>query len=294
MVKAKLAAFVVLALLLSLVVPRISFALIDASVPPKGCFLLRLISEIHAASNWFDDTAMAVGFNDVSKLTHVDTQLELNYSFTGSIMTGLKFPIDYIRECHISKEKHVTTEMSNPWLTLQHQFLSKPFDCAYSISAKLPVVEIEPIAISVVDSSKRTVVALFHIDDKQIDIYPILYLDWQSSLGPYIYSKVGYKYRMDNDQTKPGNELRFAIETGFHVVPGVRIFACSDYTRFYKGEFNGKLLKAGYVHSLKGGIKSRISRNFRVEILTEADPWGKNQFQWVGGHVGIAYTSGDY
>jgi hypothetical protein len=295
MIKTKLMLFVFLVLPLALTVPKMSFALDDAYVPPKGCILLKLVPKVSAASNWFDNDAMARGLNEISKLTHVNTQLEMYYSFTDSIMTGLKFPIDYIREGYKDETKIDTTAMLNPWFALQHEFLTKPFDCAYAISVKLPIVEIKPIGIIVDDPSKNTVEDFFYIDDKQIDIYPVFYLDWQSSLGIYIYSKIGYKYRMENDLTKPRNELKFAIETGYAIIPDViRIFTCSDYTRFYKGEFDGNPLKAGYLYSIKAGVRFMLGRNFRAEIITRVDPWGKNQFQWVGGNIGIAYVSGDY
>jgi len=262
----------------------------DASVPPKGAFYFKAHFIVFVTSAKFDDSGIPVNIPDLSQLSYIDNQFELYYGITKSLMAGVLVPVAHVRESYVAGENSATTKVKNPWLIIQHQFLPKPVTAASSLRVKLPITEIEPFV-------KGFNVEGFNIDDKQVDIYPVYYFDWQMSLLPtYIYAQIGYKYRMkDENQIKPSDELKLAVETGYAIVPGiVRMFTISDYTRFFGSETDGEKdeLSEGYLYTIAAGVRFRLGRNFQIEVLTNATPFGRNQFRGIGGHVGIKYVLG--
>lgn len=270
---------IVFTLLLSLMFSNAFSAQFDASVPPKGSIYFKLFPEVFVTNVKFNDSGTAVSLPNVSAISIINTKIELYYSFTNAIMAGFMFPVDYIRESYTTNKNQESMDLINPWFIIQHQFLSKMICSASSIRIKIPIQEFNPIKEG------------FDIDDKQFDIYPIYYFDWQSTIGIYIYNQLGYKFRLKNDTIKPGNELKVLIETGYAIVPGIiRIFTCSEITRYFKGKIDEEIIKSGYVYSIGAGVRFMIGRNLRIEIVTKADPLGRNEFRGIGGHAGIGYV----
>jgi hypothetical protein len=256
----------------------------DASAIPGGAFYLKIHPRIFVTSARFDDSGKAVNLIHVSQLSYVDNQFELYYGITNSLMAGTLLPVGYIRESYAAEESSCITKVKNPWIIIKHQFWSEVVLAASSLRVKLPITEVEPEEG-------------LDMDDKQVDIYPVYYFDWQMSLLPtYIYGQIGYRYRMENkDQIKPSDELKLLVETGYAIVPGiVRMFTYSDYTRFFGSETDGERneLSEGYLYTIAAGVRFRLGRDLLVEVLTNANPFGRNQFRGVGGHVGIKYVLG--
>ncbi len=255
----------------------------DASVPPRGALYLKVHPIVLVTSARFDDSGKAQNIEHVSQLSYIDTQTELYYSITGSLMAGGLLPVAYIRRSYVSGEISNTTRVRNPWVIIQHQFWSEGVVSASSLRVKLPITEIDPFEEN------------FDVDDKQVDVYPVYYIDWMMSAGTYIYGQIGYKYRMKNDQVKPGDELKLLVETGYAIVPGIiRIFTFSDYTRFFASKINDEKVEfsSGYLYTIAAGARFFLGRNLRVEVLTKADTFGRNQYRGIGGHVGVGYVLG--
>jgi len=147
----------------------------DATAIPKGAFYFKIYPNVFVTGGKFDDSGNAVNFTHLSTLSYVDTSLECYYGITGSLMSGVLLPVGYIGKNHPEKTDFSTTKMKNPWLIVKHQFWSEVVCSASSLRIKIPITEIEPLEEG------------FDIDDKQIDLYPVYYLDWTSSLGVYIY-----------------------------------------------------------------------------------------------------------
>ena len=268
-----------------LVSPNCAAKQFDASVPPKGNLYFKVYPLVFVTSAKFDDSGNAVNLTHISQLSYVDTQLEIYYGITSSLMTGVLLPVAYTRKSYAAEESSSTTKMRNPWIIVKHQFWPEVVCTASSLRVKLPITDIDPLEEG------------FDVGDKQVDIYPVYYLDWQASLLPiYIYGEIGYKYRMeDEDHIKPSDELKLVAEAGYAIVPGiVRMFTISDYTRFFGGETNGVKdeLSEGYLYTIAAGVRFRLGRNLMIEVLTNANPYGRNQFRGIGGHVGIKYAFG--
>jgi hypothetical protein len=260
--------------------PAVQF---DASVPPRGAFYLKMYPRFFVTSAKFDDLGRPINFSHLSTLTYVDTPLELYCGITDSLMAGILLPVGYIRRNYVSGEISSATQIGNPWLIVKHQFWSEVLYAASSLRVKLPITEIEPLEEG------------FDIDDKQIDIYPVYYIDWQMPLGTYIYGQIGYKYRMKSGKIKPSDEMRIVVETGYAVVPDIiRIFTFSDFTKFFGGEINGEVDRSsvGYLYTIGAGVRFFLRRNLRVEIFTSADPYGRNRFRGIGGCAGIGCVFG--
>jgi hypothetical protein len=255
----------------------------DASVPPKGAFYLKIHPIVFVTSARFDDSGKPRNLEHISQLSYVDTQTEFYYSITDSLMAGGLVPVAYMGRSYVSEESSSETKIRNPWVIVKHQFWSEGIVSASSLRVKLPITEIDPFEEG------------FDVDDKQVDVYPVYYVDWMMSAGTYIYGQIGYKYRMKNDHIKPGDELKLLVETGYAIVPGIiRIFTFSDFTRFFASKINDEKdeLSAGYLYTIAAGVRFFLGRNLRVEVLTNANPFGKNQYRGIGGHVGVGYVLG--
>ena len=74
----------------------------------------------------------------------------------------------------------------------------------------------------------------------------------------------------------------------------IRIFTFSDYTRFFASKINDEKVEfsSGYLYTIAAGARFFLGRNLRVEVLTKADPFGRNQYRGIGGHVGVGYVLG--
>ncbi|MFC1719445.1 hypothetical protein ACFL6S_37695 [Candidatus Poribacteria bacterium] len=255
----------------------------DAAVIPKGAFYLKIFPEIFVISARFNDSGKPENIPGLSQLSYIDNQFELYYGITDSLMAGVLLPVGYVRQSYNAKGTSSTTEVKNPWIVIKHQFWSEVVASASSLRIKLPITEIDALKEGL------------DMDDKQVDIYPVYYLDWMMSQATYIYTQIGYKYRVKNGSIKPSDELRLVVETGYAIVPGlVRMFTFSDYTRFFGGKIGDEKerFSAGYLYTIAAGVRFMMGRDFQVEILTHADPYGKNQFRGIGGHVGVKYAFG--
>jgi len=255
----------------------------DASAPPQGAWYFKMYPRFFVTSAHFDDSAKAINLAHVSQITYIDTPLEIYYGVTPSFMAGVLLPLGYLRESYIAPGSSSTTRLGNPWLIVKHQFWSEVVCAASSLRIKLPIAEADPLGEGL------------DTDDKQIDLYPVYYIDWQMSLGTYIYGQIGYKYRMKHDDIKPSDELRLVVETGYAIVPGiVRMFTFSDFTKFFAGTVDDEVdeLSSGYLYRIGAGVRFFVGRNVRVEVFTNADPMGRNQFRGIGGCLGIGYVAG--
>lgn len=255
----------------------------DATAIPEGALYLKIYPEIFVTNTRFDDSGNAVSIPGLSQLSYIDNQFELYYGLTGSLMAGVLLPVGYVRRSYDVKGTSAITKVKNPWIIIKHQFWSEVVASASSLRIKLPITEIDPLEEGL------------DMDDKQVDIYPVYYLDWTMSQATYIYTQIGYKYRVKNGSIKPSDELRLVVETGYAIVPGlVRMFTFSDYTRFFGGKIDGEKdrLSAGYLYTIAAGVRFLMGRDLQLEILTHADPYGKNRFRGIGGHLGVKYAFG--
>jgi hypothetical protein len=255
----------------------------DASVPPKGAFYFKIYPEIFVTSARFDNSGKSINLPDISQFSYVDTQTEFHYGLTDTLMAGVLLPIEYVRKTYTVDVKTNDTRIGNPWLIITHQFWSEVVTATSSLRVKLPITDIESME------------AGFDLDDKQVDIYPVYYFDWMMSIGTYINSQIGYKYRMKNNQIKPSDELRLIIETGYAIVPAViRIFTYSDFIKFFSSKIDGQIieLSKGYIYTIGAGVRFFLGQNLRIEVLTNATPFGKNRFRGIGGHAGIGFVFG--
>ena len=255
----------------------------DASVPPKGAWYVKTYPKFFATSAHFNDSGRAISLAGVSQMTYIDTPLEIYYGVSPSLMAGVMLPLGYVREAYDLAGSSSATRLGNPWLIVKHQFWSEVVVAASSLRIKIPITEADAL------------LAGFDRDDKQIDLYPIYYMDWQMSLGTYVYGQIGYKYRMKNGDVKPSDELKLVVETGYAIVPGiVRMFTFSDFTKFFAGNVDGETdeLSSGYLYRIGAGVRFFVGRNLRVEVFTNADPLGRNQFRGIGGCLGIGYVAG--
>ena len=266
----------------------------DASVVRGGKPFFKIHPKVFVASAWFNDEGIGENIPDLSQLFCIDSQLEFYYGITDSLigiddplMAGILLPVGYVKSSYDTGGVSSTTKVKNPWIIIKHQFLSAPVMSAFSLRVKLPITEIEPLEISRLNDGSKIECDM---DDKQVDIYPIYYVDWLMPWATYIYTQIGYKYRMKSDEIKPSNELKLVIETGYNIDPDrIYMFTISDYTRFFGGEINGEKDRssAGYLYTIATGIRFFLWRDFQMEILTNATPYGKNQFRGIGGHVGV-------
>jgi len=205
-------------------------------------------------------------------------------------MAGILLPVGYIKKTYPEEPDFSTTKLRNPWLIIKHQFWSEVVHAASSLRIKFPITGFEPLTDDIEPLADG-----FDIDDKQLDIYPVYYVDWQMSLGTYIYGEIGYKYRMKSGNIKPSDELKLIVETGYAIVPGVlRMFTFSDFTKFFGGKINDEAdkLSEGYLYTIGMGVRFFLRRNLRVEVCSCAAPSGTNQFRSLGGSVGIGYVFG--
>lgn len=267
----------------------------DAGVVPKGSLYFKVHSIVFVTSARFDDSGKAINLPDLSQLSYVDNQFELYYGATSSLMTGILVPVAYTRTSYASGENSSTTKAGNPWIVVEYQFWPEVVCVASSLRVKLPITDIEPLMESSGVEDKEGDIYLFDVEDKQGDVYLASYIDWLMGWGGYINSEIGYNYRMENENHKPCDELKLVVETGLAIVPGlIRIFTYSDYTRFFRCKTNGKRDEncEGYLYTIAAGVRFYMKRNLRVEVLTNATPYGRNRFRGIGGHVGVGYVFG--
>lgn len=255
----------------------------DASVLPMDTFWLKIYSDVFVTSAKFDESRKAVNLAHISQLAYIKNRFELSYGITNTLTLGVTSPIGYVKKSLVEEDVFSDTFLENPWIILKHQFWPGTICLTSSLRIKLPITDVDPLE------------EYFDVDDKQFDIYPVYYIDWQMPMGTYIYSQIGYKYRMKSEKVKPSNELKLLIETGYAIVPGIiRIFTYSDYVRLFGGKINGELDKnsSGYLYTVAAGVRFFLKRDFRIEILTNATPIGKNQLRGIGGSAGLCYVIG--
>jgi len=262
----------------------------DASVIPKGAVFFKVYPNVLVSGAKLGDSGTSTNFTNASLLSYVDVPVEFYYGLTDSIMAGILLPVGYIKKTYPEEPDFSTTKLKNPWLIIKHQFWSEVVHAASSLRVKLPITGSEPLTDDIEPLTDG-----FDIEDKQLDIYPVYYLDWMMSLGTYIYGEIGYKYRMKSGNIKPSDELRVIVETGYAIVPDtLNMFTFSDFTKFFGSKINGEKdkLSSGYLYTIGMGVRFFLRRNLRVEVFSCANPLGKNQFRWLGGRVGVGYVFG--
>lgn len=255
----------------------------DASVLPKDSFWFKIYSDVFVTSAKFDESSKAVNLAHLSQLAYVKNWFELSHGITDNFMLGATLPVGYVKKSLVEEDSFSDTFLENPWIIVKYQFWPGTLCLTSSLRIKIPITDVDPLEEH------------FNVEEKQVDIYPIFYIDWQMPIGTYIYSQMGYKYRMKSERIKPGDELRLLIETGYAIVPGIiRIFTYSDYVRFFGGKIKGEvdITGSGYLYIMAAGVRFFLNRNLRVEVLTNATPIGKNQLRGIGGSVGICYFAG--
>lgn len=257
----------------------------DASVAPKGHYLLRINPKIFFTSAYFSDEGKPMNLETVTGLLYFEVPVHVQYGITGSLSIGAILPLGWtyqeirpdIREDQINR-----LAVREFWLTVQHRWLALPFISSSSLRIKIPL------------SNKKDWEDGLRIGDGQVDVYPIYYIDYYSTKR-YWYAEltIGYKYRLKTSKIKPLDELNFRSQLGYELLPDLqmRLFLYADLTAFQNGEFGGDNLEfyehEGNLRTFGYGISLWPRPSMRLEIATGGDWFGRNQYRGMRWLIGI-------
>ena len=256
----------------------------DASTLPRGRYLLKIYPKIFFASAGFDSESRSVNFAEVSGLTRIEFRFGVYRGITDNLMAGIILPLGYTRSTYspnLHRERDTSIGLREIWLLVQHQWITLPVISSSSLRVKIPITD------------KKDFEQGLRIGDGQIDLYPVYYFDWVTPVHIYLKSEIGYKYRIEKGDTKPSDEFRAILQSGYELIPQVRLrlFTFSDYTRFFGDEVEGESVPgtSGYLYTIGYGVEIWPRPGFSMEMSTGGDFMGKNHFRGMRWVIGIGY-----
>ena len=257
----------------------------DASVAPKGHYLLRINPKIYFTSAYFSDDGKPANLDTVTGLLYFEVPVHVQYGLSGALSIGAIVPLGWTYQeiqSDIRPDPIHRLAVRELWLTVQHRWLTLPFVSSSSLRIKIPL------------SKKKDWEDGLRIGDGQVDVYPIYYIDYFSKLH-YWYTEltIGYKYRFKTGKIKPLDELNFKAQLGYELIPDlqVRFFMYVDLTEFRNGEFEGGTLEffeqEGRIRTFGYGLSLWPRPSLRMEMATGGDWFGCNQYRGMRWLVGI-------
>jgi hypothetical protein len=258
----------------------------DASTIRRGEHLLKIYPEILFTSAGFDSEGRSIIFPETSGLTRVELRFGMYRGITDNLMAGIILPLGYTRKTyspHLHRGRDTCIGWREIWLLIQHQWIRLPVISSSSLRVKIPITDEKPFEKGL------------SIGGGQIDLYPVYYFDMPPRHGRSIYfkSQIGYKYRIKKGDTKPSDEFKAILESGYELIPEVRLrlFTFSDYTRFFGGKVKGErtLGTSGYVYTIGYGVEIWPRPGWSMEMSTGGDLMGKNQFRGMTWVIGMGY-----
>lgn len=257
----------------------------DASVAPKGRYLLRINPKIFFTSAYFSDEGKPINLEPVTGLLYFEVPVHVQYGLTGALSVGAIVPLGWTYQelrPDIRPDPINRFAVRELWLTVQHRWLVLPFISSSSLRIKLPL------------SKKKDWEDGLRIGDGQVDVYPVYFFNYYSKTR-YWYTEltIGYKYRFKTSNVKPLDELNFMSQLGYELLPDlqVRFFIFADLTGFRNGEFGGDNLEfyeqEGNLRTFGYGVSLWPRPSMRLEVATGGDWFGRNQYRGMRWLVGI-------
>lgn len=255
----------------------------EASTAPDGRYLLRIYPRVMYTSAYFSDDGRAHNLPGVTGLLYLEIPVQVQYGLTGALSIGAMVPFGWTYEEEEGRVHAVSRlAVREVWLTIQHRWLTFPFVSSSSLRIKVPLLD------------KREWEDGLHIGDGQIDVYPAYHFDYANQAHYwYVQLAAGYKYRMNKGSYKPLDEFRLNGQGGYELFPDLRMrfYLLADLTSFSNGKFpagdRAVFEREGNLHSFGYGVSLWPRPTFRVELTTQGDWSGTNQYRGIRWEIGF-------
>jgi len=270
--------------LLAVASPGLTAQEFGASTPPRGRYLLRFFPKAYYTSAYFSEEGKALNLDTVTGLLYVELPVHLQYGVTGSTALGAILPLSWTYQevlPEIREDPIHRFSVREVWLTAQQRWWTLPFVSSFSLRVKVPL------------AGKKDWEDGLRVGDGQVDVYPVLYLDY-ASLEHYWFAELtfGYKYRFAKGDTKPHDELNFRSLVGFELWgrPKMDVFLLADLTRFRNGKYDPENREFfehdGSLHTFGYGVSFEPYPLGQIYIETAGDFSGRNRYRgmhWAAG-----------
>jgi hypothetical protein len=262
----------------------------EASTPPAGRFLLRVFPKAFFANAYFNGDGKALNLGPVTGLLHTELPLSLQYGVTGALAVGAILPATFTyQELEPDTRADPIHRFWIPegWLTLQYRFWTLPFIASAGLRAKIPLMD------------KREWEDGLRIGDGQVDLAPVLHLDYQSPTRYWFVNLVaGYRYRFKSGNEKPFDEWNLTAQLGFELWdrPKIDLFGFADLTAFRNGDYGTEDLeffeREGSLHTLGYGVSMEPYPMGQIYVETAGDLSGRNRYRSMRWRVGLRHPFG--
>jgi hypothetical protein len=262
----------------------------QASTPPEGRFLLRVFPKVFFASAYFDENGKARNLDGVTGLLHAEFPVNLQYGVTGALAVGAVLPVALTYQ---EVDPDVRSDpihrfwMPEGWLTLQYRFWTLPFIASVGLRVKIPLMD------------KRDWEDGLRIGDGQVDISPVLHIDYQSPTRYWFTRLTGsYKHRFKSGDEKPFDEWMLRAMLGLELWdrPKIDLFGFADLTAFRDGDFgSGELAffeREGSLHTLGYGVSFEPYPLGQIYVETAGDYSGRYRYRAMRWRVGFRHPLG--